>query len=199
MKPTTPLELTGKIQEFCNTIIPDSKPIFVALIPEDSAKLNECFSNVKKKIEDSGGSIQYGWTIWELPNLFLEAEFHAIWIDPSGKLIDITPKQDNEEQILFLPDPVRQYEGELIENIRKPLVDNEYTRTWIILERKRFQFKKKHFRGGKVNALAAGKEYIQFVEEAEEKRIKFWEIGRNEPCPCGSGKKYKKCCDTFFW
>lgn len=21
-------------------------------------------------------------------------------------------------------------------------------------------------------------------------------IGRNEPCPCGSGKKYKKCCIT---
>ncbi|WP_353620113.1 SEC-C metal-binding domain-containing protein [Thalassotalea sp. G20_0] len=20
-------------------------------------------------------------------------------------------------------------------------------------------------------------------------------IGRNEPCPCGSGKKFKKCCD----
>jgi len=19
-------------------------------------------------------------------------------------------------------------------------------------------------------------------------------IGRNDPCPCGSGKKYKKCC-----
>jgi len=24
--------------------------------------------------------------------------------------------------------------------------------------------------------------------------IKFTKIGRNEPCPCGSGKKYKKCC-----
>jgi uncharacterized protein YecA (UPF0149 family) len=24
---------------------------------------------------------------------------------------------------------------------------------------------------------------------AERKRI-----GRNDPCPCGSGKKYKKCC-----
>jgi len=22
-------------------------------------------------------------------------------------------------------------------------------------------------------------------------------IGRNEPCPCGSGKKYKKCCATL--
>jgi hypothetical protein len=20
-------------------------------------------------------------------------------------------------------------------------------------------------------------------------------IGRNDPCPCGSGKKYKKCCE----
>ena len=25
-------------------------------------------------------------------------------------------------------------------------------------------------------------------QEAEKK------VGRNEPCPCGSGKKYKKCC-----
>ncbi|MEM0143177.1 MAG: SEC-C metal-binding domain-containing protein [Candidatus Parvarchaeum sp.] len=21
-----------------------------------------------------------------------------------------------------------------------------------------------------------------------------YKTGRNEPCPCGSGKKYKKCC-----
>jgi preprotein translocase subunit SecA len=32
---------------------------------------------------------------------------------------------------------------------------------------------------------------------SEEKRIKpkdISKIGRNDPCPCGSGKKYKKCC-----
>jgi SWIM/SEC-C metal-binding protein len=22
-------------------------------------------------------------------------------------------------------------------------------------------------------------------------------VGRNEPCPCGSGKKYKKCCGNI--
>ncbi|HCS73087.1 MAG TPA: hypothetical protein DIW17_04340, partial [Clostridiales bacterium] len=22
-------------------------------------------------------------------------------------------------------------------------------------------------------------------------------IGRNDPCPCGSGKKYKKCCGNL--
>jgi methionyl aminopeptidase len=33
-------------------------------------------------------------------------------------------------------------------------------------------------------------------------KIKLQKIGRNDPCPCGSGKKYKKCCfdkgDTHF-
>ena len=29
------------------------------------------------------------------------------------------------------------------------------------------------------------------VTKSKELRVK---IGRNAPCPCGSGKKYKKCC-----
>ena len=24
--------------------------------------------------------------------------------------------------------------------------------------------------------------------------VKEHKVGRNDPCPCGSGKKYKKCC-----
>jgi preprotein translocase subunit SecA len=36
-------------------------------------------------------------------------------------------------------------------------------------------------------------------EEAAEKQAppvkrETRKVGRNEPCPCGSGKKYKKCC-----
>lgn len=26
--------------------------------------------------------------------------------------------------------------------------------------------------------------------------VKEKKVGRNDPCPCGSGKKYKKCCGT---
>ena len=42
-------------------------------------------------------------------------------------------------------------------------------------------------------------EYIDFVEQIESEKgspIKRTDqkIGRNAPCPCGSGKKYKKCC-----
>ena len=28
------------------------------------------------------------------------------------------------------------------------------------------------------------------VEQAHKEET----VGRNDPCPCGSGKKYKKCC-----
>ena len=35
-------------------------------------------------------------------------------------------------------------------------------------------------------------------EKGEEKPskpvTKKDKVGRNDPCPCGSGKKYKKCC-----
>ncbi len=35
---------------------------------------------------------------------------------------------------------------------------------------------------------------IGFEEEMENKPAHTGNIGRNEPCPCGSGKKYKNCC-----
>lgn len=32
------------------------------------------------------------------------------------------------------------------------------------------------------------------IEQIQPTRREYPKIGRNEPCPCGSGKKYKKCC-----
>jgi preprotein translocase subunit SecA len=33
-----------------------------------------------------------------------------------------------------------------------------------------------------------------FREPSNKEVVKKKKVGRNEPCPCGSGKKYKKCC-----
>jgi uncharacterized protein YecA (UPF0149 family) len=30
--------------------------------------------------------------------------------------------------------------------------------------------------------------------DTPEPRRNSSKVGRNDPCPCGSGKKYKKCC-----
>ena len=32
------------------------------------------------------------------------------------------------------------------------------------------------------------------IEKAAARVVKEIKIGRNDPCICGSGKKYKKCC-----
>jgi len=34
----------------------------------------------------------------------------------------------------------------------------------------------------------AAEEYVGKTKTEKQK------VGRNDPCPCGSGKKYKKCC-----
>ena len=35
---------------------------------------------------------------------------------------------------------------------------------------------------------------LEILLNPQEPKIAEKKVGRNEPCPCGSGKKYKKCC-----
>jgi uncharacterized protein len=55
-------------------------------------------------------------------------------------------------------------------------------------------------RGAFADALTAhaalGRKLYLFAEgvEAQREPVRVTKTGRNEPCPCGSGKKYKKCC-----
>lgn len=34
---------------------------------------------------------------------------------------------------------------------------------------------------------------LELVSDRSQRQIEH-KVGRNDPCPCGSGKKYKKCC-----
>ncbi|PZV15533.1 MAG: hypothetical protein DCF21_11640 [Leptolyngbya sp.] len=66
---------------------------------------NNCHINtcIQKKLE--GGSIEYGWVIWKDDVTgSIEAEFHSVWKDKKGDLLDITPRVDGEKKILFVPD-----------------------------------------------------------------------------------------------
>ncbi len=59
-----------------------------------------------------------------------------------------------------------------------------------LLERRRRQRRGRvAFTKANETAFAAGEE-----EQAKPVRNKGPRVGRNDPCPCGSGKKYKKCC-----
>ena len=41
-----------------------------------------------------------------------------------------------------------------------------------------------------VRHMPAGKSRESLIAQGSRN----WNVGRNAPCPCGSGKKYKKCC-----
>lgn len=198
---TTPTSINENVLKFCKEIDSTTNPIFVEVVPTEDTLYNECYGNVEKQVKKNGGSIEYGWIIWEIPEIYLEAEFHAVWINNAGEYIDITPKKDGEKRILFLKDSKRKFTGELIDNIRKPLVDNAQTRTMVLVGKKTFEIRKKYHKG---NISEIPMVEIQNLEDfkiktllSELKRDMLGgkiKISRNKPCPCGSGKKYKKCC-----
>ncbi len=48
------------------------------------------------------------------------------------------------------------------------------------------------FVGGESRPIRSGSASQSGIVSADGKTVK--KVGRNDPCPCGSGKKYKKCC-----
>lgn len=66
-------------------ILPDSK----------FGDINECYENVRRKVNECGGKIVYGWKLTCVYGLYLEAEFHSVWRKPSGGMVDITTPEDN--------------------------------------------------------------------------------------------------------
>ena len=201
MKQTTPESINDDVLEFCKEIEFSSEPFFVDVVPYEESEYQECFFNVQNYIKKFGGRLQQGWTIWEIPKKYIEAEFHAIWIDGEGKHLDISPKPDKEKKILFLKDDKVKSNNAPVGNIRKVLSDTAEYRTLKIVGDKQFEVFKKYWDGSKmmvpkfeIDNLEKFKREVFFEERKKDKLTGKIKIERNEPCPCGSGKKYKKCC-----
>jgi len=146
MTSATPAEISKEIIAFCKEIDPTYPPVFIPVAQSEEVRFNYCMTDVPKFVEKNGGSVQYGWTIWEDPSISLEAEFHATWINPRGKLIDVTPKSDGESKILYLKDSWRLYENKLVDNIRKPLVDHWVMKLWVMQGKLKFQIRQTIFK-----------------------------------------------------
>ena len=99
------------IMKLCKVIGTGTLPVFIKVLPEPQSTLNQCVQNVRNKIEKHGGDIQHGWLIWEAPNVLIEGEFHAAWRSPAGALICVSPREDGEDVLVFLPDNSRKFEG----------------------------------------------------------------------------------------
>lgn len=114
-----------KVLEFAEKIgTGDIQVVEVDYYGFPNSEFSECFSNVEQAVKEFGGSIQYGWNIWQ-NYIYLDAEFHAVWRMPDGALKDVTPQMDGEKAITFVPADNRNYRGFSIKNRRYPCIDSD--------------------------------------------------------------------------
>lgn len=50
----------------------------------------QCYENVRNKISQEGGAIQFGWLLSVQTGHFVEAIHHAVWCNNDGILLDVT-------------------------------------------------------------------------------------------------------------
>jgi hypothetical protein len=198
--PVTPAELSAQLKRLCEELVPGAAPLYVDVSAVESPA-NECFPLVEERVRSEGGTALFGWSLWEMPSVFIEAEFHAVWKSPTGSLLDISPKKEPTQRILFLPDPTRTYEGYQINNVRRALRADPAVTGFLATCDEEYEFLNRGDRKAQHGEITLrGADAAEF-QQLQLKKAKFQmdmvrmhsEIGAYGPCWCGSGKKVKWC------
>jgi hypothetical protein len=121
---TTPKKVNSQIKQIIDFLKLDYKEVTFLKLTKESKfipELNNCHINNLVKMKLYGGSIVFGWLFYQdRINDFTEAQFHSVWCNENGKLIDITPREDKEKRVMFLPDKFRKIETKIYKT--EPLV-----------------------------------------------------------------------------
>jgi hypothetical protein len=200
----TPRAVTPAILALCEQLLVEAAPQFLDVSPRGDAQILDCFPVVQQQAEQGGGEVCYGWRFWELPLAYVEAEFHAVWRNPAGDLMDITPTQTGATRILFVADPGRRYEGRQVNNVRRALAINPAVDEFLQAADAEFEFLNRGSRADQ-HALSLTPHEAAEIQAIRQRRAdalvamirSLPDPGRNDPCPCGSGAKYKKCCGAL--
>lgn len=119
-----PTTIDETVLAFCASIS-NNLPEMIPVRPVRGALENHCFGSVRQHVKGNGGKLVMGWAIWLHPGVFIDAEHHGVWEDDQGDLIDVTPKEDGEKEILFLRDDTATLKDEVSRNsIRKALIND---------------------------------------------------------------------------
>ena len=200
---TSPRRISPAILSLCQEINPDVEPVVVTVKADTGAISSECFYNVTERIKRDGGSMVYGWTIWEWSRVFIEAEHHAVW-EKDGELLDITPKKNRERKIVFLPDPSADYDfkgNRRRINVKRSLGRFASVDKWIAAT-DAFQQAIEDNSAGRLahfdkRDMMAHQQAINNAM-AEVVLDLAYETNPRDRCICASGKEFRKCCSKLI-
>lgn len=197
----TPAEIGPALSSLCDLLAPDTSPFYVDVVPLHNAPANECFSVVETYVGHQGGVRVLGWSLSEMPGLFVEAEFHAVWRSSNGDYLDIAPKLHPTERIFFLPLADAVYNGRQVNNVRRAVGSDPEVERYLRGFDELFEFMN---RGERANLH--GNVKLDGSDAAEYQKIQGRTVaaynaiahrlplyGAYLPCWCGSGKKTKWC------
>ena len=178
-------------------------PTIVPVQKVPTAKALHCFWNVDAHAAEHGGAAIFGWAIFEWPHLFWEAQHHAVWRDPAGQLIDITPPAaPGTRETLFVEDAGAFFDIELDgpqDTHRFPLVDwqelDSYSRYKDLIPPRMARVAPAKRASDRMlcNLIKAQKS----SKEAMLVRLAN-HLGPLDRCFCGSEKEFGSCCRGAF-
>ncbi len=159
---------------FDDPIIPDGKYYLIeSYCDEPGCDCRRVFLNVLSDTDEPLAVIAYGWE---------NKKFYSKWLGGN----DPEAIKDLKGPSLNLCSPQSKYAPTLLEKVEFVLQDKQYLNRL-----------KRHY---KLFRDFVDKKYIknnnstnQLETIQSNSKLKL-NVGRNDPCPCGSGKKYKKCC-----
>lgn len=196
MNITVPNEITEELKLLLSKINSQEKPVYVICKYNNNDPKNECFPLVEAKVKAEGGERILGWQVWQ-EELIVEAEFHAVWKTPLGEFLDITPKEQHCDRILFVPDSTVIYEGKQVNNIRINITGNSLVDEFISVCDAIFYIENKEERALQYELILEDKE-ADIYEKLNSAKLMLNYMSlqgftKNTFCLCGSGKKYKSC------
>jgi hypothetical protein len=108
----------------CAALGGSTTPVYLSVTPGPEALPGMCYRNVHVECEDAGGTMRFGWLIWEMPGVYLTAEHHAV-VQRDGRLIDVTPQVFDDSTVLFLPIEAGPEQPKYVPNRYMPLANHE--------------------------------------------------------------------------
>jgi hypothetical protein len=197
----TPPAITDQILDLCREINPEKTPQYLRILPDRDCAPLDCFHNARRRVERDGGSIQFGWAIWEWPGVYIEAEHHAVYVPLGQPWVDLTPSATpGFSHRLFLADDAAIYnfknEGIRRDNHRRALRDDALIQDFfhVAIEHNRIMSSIPGIGEVSVDLRTAQKlEALQQKRDVLTYQIAMKYTPRNSRCFCDSGRKFKHC------
>lgn len=190
--------ITDHIQKLANCIDSEFEMTSVPIFPGRDAKHSYCYRNVETRVRTHGGKLQNGWSLIQLP-FMVEAMHHAVWENPLGHLIDITPPMFPMREAIFIPDDRITYDGRIIENIKMNITMDSAVDDLIQLDRFQNMLLAQSPMTGDGKRAVTHPLWPRYKELGQNLRV-FLLAGRRstDACYCGAAASYADCHGELF-